>query len=146
MPILRILLTKIEGKRNIDVTVKDSVSVGTNSRIDEVRKETIEGVTGEVLAIDFGLDTEYDPDIGRVSLAGTIYYGGEMNKIAEGTGKKVTLKPETIKDVHQAILRVPIMVAINTARELSLPMPINLPRVELTSGSGGDKKSSSGAA
>lgn len=137
MPILRILLTKIEGKKKLDVTVKESISVGTNSRIDEVRKENLEGF-GEVLAINFGLDTEYEPDIGRVSLEGVIYYGGEMSKIAEISAKKLVLKDQTLKDIHQAILRIPIIVSVNTARELGLPMPISLPHVEVRSG--GDNK------
>lgn len=139
MPILSILLTKIEGKKKLDVSVKESVSVGTNSRIDGVKKETLEGV-GEVLAVSFGLDTEYEPDIGRVSLEGVIYYGGEMSKIAEISSKKLVLKDQTLKDIHQAILRIPIIVSVNTARELGLPMPISMPRVEVRSGgSGGDK-------
>lgn len=137
MPILRILLTRIAGNKNMDVEVKESVSVGTNSKINDVRKETL-GDMGEVLAVDFGLDTEYDPKIGSINLEGTIYYGGDMNKIAEGSGKKLMLKPETIKEIHQAILRVPIIVAVNTARELGLPMPIGLPRVELSQKGGGN--------
>ncbi len=134
MPIVRILLTKIEGKKKLDVVVKESVSVGTNSRIDEIKKENLEGI-GEVLAINFGLDTEYEPDIGRISLEGVIYYGGEMSKIAEITSKKLVLKDQTLQDIHQAILRIPIIVSVNTARELGLPMPISLPRVEVKSGS-----------
>lgn len=136
MPILRILLTKIAGNKNMDVEIKESVSVGTNSRINDVRKEML-GDMGEVLAVDFGLDTEYDPKIGSINLEGVIYYGGDMSKIADGSGKKLALKPETIKEIHQAILRVPIIVAVNTARELGLPMPIGLPRVELSQKSGG---------
>lgn len=146
VPILSILLTKIEGRKKLGVVVKESVSVGTNSRIDEVRKEHLEGV-GEVLVISFGLDTEYEPDVGRVSLEGVIYYGGEMSKIAEISSKKLVLKDQTLKDVHQAILRIPILVSVNTARELGLPMPISLPRVEVRSApQGGSVGGARGAA
>lgn len=127
MPIARILITKIDAKRNLGMEVKDgNVNVATNSRVNEVSKE------GDTIKIDFGLETSYKPKIGSVDVEGIMYYTGKFDQIlVDPKAKEPVLLPEVTREIHQAILRVPILTAISAAREVGLPVPINLPTVEL---------------
>ncbi len=127
MPIARIIITKIDGKRNLGVEVKDgNVNVATNSKVNDVSKE------GDLIKIEFGLETSYKPKIGTLDIEGLMYYSGKFEDIlVDPKAKEPVLTPDVAREVHQAILRVPLLTAISSARELGLPAPINLPTVEL---------------
>ena len=131
MPILRVFLTKIDATRDLEAEVEATVNVSTNSSMSDVKVE--KAGNAEMIQITFKLTTLYEPDIGKIDLEGVMYYGGEPLKeiVSDPKAKKLALLPEKAKEIHQAILRIPIVVSVNIARELNLPMPINFPKVEL---------------
>jgi len=129
MPILRITYNNIEGRKTEKIS--QAVEVSTNTHIKDIRKEKLGA--GDAIAIDFKLETDYKPNIGVLSVEGTVYYvSAELEKVIKMEGTKIRLSPEVVKEIHTAILREPVIVAINTAERLGLPMPINFPMVEVS--------------
>ena len=131
MPILRVFLTKVDATRDLDAEVEETVNVSTNSSMSGIKIE--KAGNADVVRVSFKLSTIYEPNIGRIDLEGVMYYGGEPLKdiLSDPKAKKLALLPDKAKEIHQAILRIPIVVSVNIARELNLPMPINFPKVEL---------------
>lgn len=129
MSIVRMFVTKITGNRNIDVDIKEGVSVSSNTKVVNVKKE--KAGNAEFLSVDYALEIGYEPDIGSIKIEGVMHLAGKIEDMIESKKKQITLKPEAYRDAHQAILRIPILISINIARELGLPMPISLPRVEI---------------
>lgn len=131
MPILRVLLTNIDAKRDLDAEVKETVEVSTNSSMTDIKVEKAGEL--DVVQVSFNLVTAYEPKVGNVKLEGVLLYGGvPLDEIlADPKAKKLVLLPDVAREIHQSILRIPIIVSVNVARELNLPMPINLPKVEL---------------
>ncbi len=144
MTVARVALTKIEGK--LAETVPESpgsLSVSTNSRIDKVE---IEDIGKQKVAVAYWvLETTYSPKIGSIEVHGKAWIAGEVDKVTTKTGGKLNLVPVNAKDVHQVVLRMPLIVSINVARELGLPVPINFPTVELSE-DGKDAKDKKGEA
>jgi hypothetical protein len=130
MAIARIVVTRVEGKVFEDAKAEGGLSVATNSTVDSVEIEEIG--KQKIVVAKWGLETEYKPKIGKIEVEGKIYLTGDADKITKKEGGKLILAPEQGKEVHQAVLRMPLIVCINLARELGLPLPINFPTVELS--------------
>ncbi len=128
MPIWRVLYNKIEAEKSNKVT--KSVEVNTNTKIKEVRRE--KAGKAEMLAVDFALNTTYKPKVGSINIEGTVYYTArDLDKVTKTKGKRIMLEPEAMKEVHTAILREPVIIAINNAKNLGLPLPISFPKVKV---------------
>ncbi|MFH0961805.1 MAG: hypothetical protein V1820_03920 [archaeon] len=140
MAVARMLLTKIEGKLNEDAKVEGGqLSISTNSRVEHIAIEDIG--KQKVVVAKWGLDVEYSPNVGKIVVEGKVYVTGDPEKITEKAGTGITLVAEEARHVHQAILRLPLIVAVNVARELSLPLPMNFPTVEISGAQKGKSKS-----
>lgn len=132
MPIWRVIYKRITAEKTDKVT--KSVEVNTNTKIDEVRTEKIG--KGKMLAVDFTLQTLYKPKVGKLEIEGTVYYAAEnLSSIMTKTGKKIKLEANVMREIHTAILREPVIISINNAKNLGLPMPISFPSVRVESGS-----------
>ena len=128
MPIWRVLYTSIKAEKTEKVT--KAVEVNTNTKIEDIKTEKIGA--GEMLAVDFSLDTTYTPNVGKLEVKGTVYYAAEdLSKIMTKTGKKINLEAEVMREIHTAILREPVIISINNAKNLGLPMPISFPAVRV---------------
>jgi|GEM_PF-6089107 len=142
MAITRLLLTKVEAKVNEEEKLSGgSVSVSTNSRVGPVVFEEIGGQ--KVLSMKWGLDVEYAPSVGKIVVEGKVYISGDIDKVTVKNGNTTVLVPDEARQVHQAILRLPLIVAINLAREVALPLPMNFPTVEVEEKSASGKKAKS---
>lgn len=129
MAIARIVLTKVEGKVSEEVKPQEgSIAVATNSRVDSVELQDIG--KQKVVVVSWGLDTEYKPKIGKIVIEGKMYLTGDVDKLVKKTGGTLALAQGEGKEVHQAVLRMPLIVSINIARELGLPLPLNFPIVK----------------
>lgn len=132
MPVWRILYTAIKAEKTEKLT--SSVEVNTNTKIKDVRREKVG--KGEMLAVDFTLETSYTPKVGSINVSGTVYYAApDLDKIiTEKKGKGLSLEASVMREIHLAILREPVIIAINNAKDLGLPMPISFPSVRVQTG------------
>jgi hypothetical protein len=143
MTIARIAVMKIEGTMSEDAEPTSNLSVSTNSTIDKVEIEEV-GNKQKVVVAHWTLDTTYTPKIGSIEVKGKAWVVGEPEKLTTKSGGKLTLVPAQARDLHQAVLRMPLIVSINTARELGLPIPMNFPTVEINDDKGKEKKGEAG--
>lgn len=141
MAVARLVLTKIEGKFNEGEKFESGgkLSVSTNSRVDPVEIEEIG--KQKVATVKWGLDIEYSPAIGKIVIEGKVYVAGDVSKVTEKSGSRISLVAEEARQVHQTILRMPLVVAVNVARELNMPLPMNFPVVEVASDASSKAKS-----
>jgi len=128
MPVWRMLYKKINAEKTEKLTA--AVEVNTNTKIDDIRIEKVG--KGEMLAIDFTLETKYKPNVGHLEVCGTVIYAtSDMSKIMKKVGKNIKLEAKVMREIHTAILREPVIIAINNAKDLGLPMPISFPGVRV---------------
>ena len=137
MAIAKIAVTRIECRLFDDVRAEGGMNVSINSRVDEVSIE--EAGRQKFVVAKWGLDTDYKPKIGKLMVEGKVWLAGDPDKITKKEGGRLDLTPEQGKEVHQMILRMPLIVSINMARELGLPLPINFPMVDIE-GKGKEKE------
>lgn len=129
MPITRLDITGIKCERNPDAA-GGQVKIKTSVEPRKITKKKIDN--NEFLLIDFALRTNYEPDIGIIEISGTVYYTHEDLKSKYTMEKgNVLINPEVAAEVAQLIYIQPAIIAVNLARELRLPLPIQFPRVEL---------------
>lgn len=129
MPIVRVDLNSVRSARR-EVRSEGGVKIKTSAEPGKIRKEKVGNQ--EMLLIDFALKTTYDPDIGEIEVAGTAFYTDEKleSKYTKDKGQ-IKIAPDVMAEVAQMVFIQPAILAINLARELRLPLPIQFPKVQL---------------
>lgn len=134
MPVLDVLLTKVEGHRSPvenDVTIVGGIKVNSHTQIDKILKEKF-GTIGECLFVDFSYNVKYEPNIGGMEIAGkVIYHAKKLTQACDNKDGKIVLRPEAFAEVQNSILASSVIQALFMARDLKLPPSIQLPRVKL---------------
>ncbi|MBM3309098.1 MAG: hypothetical protein FJY77_02490 [Candidatus Altiarchaeales archaeon] len=131
MAVVNFKLTKVTGEKRDKVSKKTTVKA--NSAIESVKKDKAEGV-GEYLHINFKYEVKYDPDIGEIVLDGNLWYTSPKLKDMMEDGKdKIQLKNEAVQEISTSIIRECLLESLDIAKKLRLPLPINLPSVEIKS-------------
>lgn len=131
MAILNFRMTRVTGEK------KDKISRNTkvkaNSAIVSVKKESSDGI-GEYLHVNFRYEVKYDPDIGEILLEGNLWYAHpKLKDLMEESKDKIELKNEAVQEISTSIVRESLLESLDIAKKLRLPLPINLPRVEIKS-------------
>lgn len=131
MAILNFRLTKVTGEKK--ERISKNTTVKANSAIESVKKEKSDGV-GEYLEVNFRYEVKYSPDIGEIVLQGNLWYASpKLNELIEEGKEKIQLKNEAVQEISTAIIRESLLESLDIAKKLRLPLPINLPRVEIKS-------------
>lgn len=140
MAILNFKLTKVSGEKKENVT--DKTTVKANSAIESVKKEKNKNI-GEYLHINFRYDVKYDPDIGEINLEGELWFQNpKLKDLMEDKKDKIQLKQEAVQEISTAIIRESLLESLDIAKKLRLPLPINMPRVEIKADTVDFKKAS----
>lgn len=131
MAILNFRLTRVTGEKRDKLS--KNTKVKANSAIVSVKKESSEGV-GEYLQVNFRYEVKYEPEIGEIVLEGNLWYAHpKLNEYAEEGKDKIQLKNEAVQEISTSIVRESLLESLDIAKKLRLPLPINLPRVEIKS-------------
>jgi len=96
--------------------------------------ETAVDAKKSIIKYEFNFTCKYEPGLGLVELTGELVemYEKEFSaKVMEGWNKDKKLHPEVMQRVLNSILGRANIEAIVISRELGLPSPIQLPKVEL---------------
>lgn len=126
MPIIGFSIKKIEASR--DAEPQSSLKANSTPKITDVKEIDIASLGQKALVISFEFKTEYEPDIGKISISGDVLYMAANNKeILEQWKSKETMPDEAYLEVVNALFRRCLVKALNLADDLQLPTPIQLP-------------------
>jgi hypothetical protein len=130
MAIMRLDITGINCSR-FDMEIKQPLKVMTSAEPVNVTKKKIG--KQDFLLVEFNLKTTYEPKIGELKVSGIAYYTDDKldDKYEKDKKGNIRIKSQVIGEVAQIVFTTPAILAVNMAKELRLPMPIQFPRVEM---------------
>ena len=125
MPVWRVTINNIKAERSskapegITVEVKPSL----------VKAEIEDAGTAKLVRTDYKLAANYEPNVGKIEIEGSIYFIGVDPKKALEKGKLSDV--ELIRQAYQRIFLEPMVTAIGLAKELRLPLPVKMPEIKV---------------
>lgn len=134
MPVIDVIYDKLEVNRtNKRLDIKKEIQVSNNFGLKEVSKQKLPGA-GDCAIVSFEYKTDYEPDMGNIVIQGRVVYHEKNIKdaIKEEKGN-VILKQKPLEEVNNAILRSSTIQALLLAKEMRLPLPLQLPKVSIES-------------
>ncbi len=129
MAIVNYKVQKMKAER----TDKESrnVNVTSNFMITSIKKGNDKRI-GDYLLVNFKFDVNYNPNLGYINLEGSIWYQNpKLESMFTEKDGKIELKSDAIQEVSTAILRDSLVESIDIAKRLRLPIPIQLPKVNV---------------
>lgn len=111
-----------------------SVNIESNAGVSGVTEMPVIDPKKSVLKFDFTFNVKYEPDAGYITLGGEIvqiYDKDFGSRILEQWNKDKKILPEVMKDVFNTILSRSNVEAMIISRDMGLPSPIQLPRVDV---------------
>lgn len=134
MAIVGFNFTKILAERNEDVRGK--INISNNVSIKNVEEADLSlGKTGQKgLKFSFEFISKYDPKVGNVLLEGNVLYVGDQKKVKEifsGWKKDKKIPDDVVKGVLGVILNKCNIQALILSRDINIPSPVPLPKVEM---------------
>ncbi|MBI4016422.1 MAG: hypothetical protein HY363_01890 [Candidatus Aenigmarchaeota archaeon] len=115
---------------------KGKVSVNNNVAVKNVDKVelTFGANKQDVLKFDFEFKATYDPKIAELTFTGSLTYFEKKEKVAElaaGWKKDKKIPKEVMNPILNSILSKCNIEALILSREINLPPPIPMPKVNL---------------
>lgn len=134
MAIVGMSFTKLLAERKTDE--REKVNISNNVSIVNVEESQLPlgTQTQESLKISFLFTTTYEPSLGIIELQGNLLYLGEakqLKEIAKNWEKEKKLPAETMKQVINAVLNKCNIQALVMSKDIGLPPPVPLPRVNI---------------
>jgi hypothetical protein len=131
MTIVRINLNKINAERNLVAKV-DKVSIKNNVSLKDVEAMDFDKDGKKGLKFSFTFDCNYEPELGKIEVAGQVFYMEEaklVNEIKESWDKDKRIPTIVMEQIINAALHKGNIQAIKTAEDVNLPSPLPLPKV-----------------
>lgn len=123
--------TKISAER---MGTSENVKVESNVAITNIVESKMSDPKKSILKFLFNFKAKYEPGIGLIELNGELIeiYDKELGtKILEGWTKNKNLHKDVAGRVLNAILTKSNIEAIIMSKELGLPSPVQMPKVEI---------------
>lgn len=139
MTIVGFNFNKISAEKKAGASGK--INVSNNVILKNIEKAKIAVGTGDSDAIKYSFEftSQYEPKMGSILLTGDVIAVEDVKTVKEVTEnwkKSKTLPPEIMGPLLNNILTKCNIEALLLSKELNLPPPIQLPKIEIT----GDKK------
>ena len=118
------------GSKNGKLTISNNVGI---SEIGEA-KVPFGNEKMKCLKVNFKFESKYEPKVAEILLEGDVLYmlpSDNANKLLEDWKAKKNLSGEAIQPIMNAILSKSNIEALILSRELNLPSPIPLPKVNI---------------
>ncbi|MFP4608181.1 MAG: hypothetical protein ACOCTR_05085 [Candidatus Natronoplasma sp.] len=126
MPIKSFELTAIDAERySKKGESRKNVKINHNSSVTKIEK-----IDEETNSIDFRFTANYS-GMGMIKIEGNLTHVGEYSKLAETWRKKKNMPNEVAQEIHSTIIKNCIPQSVVIARDLKLPPPIPLPKVNV---------------
>ncbi|MBS3782018.1 MAG: hypothetical protein KGY66_04080 [Candidatus Thermoplasmatota archaeon] len=116
---------------------RKNIKINHNSSVTKVNK--IDSKTNQV---DFRFTANYS-GMGVIKIEGSLKFIGEFPNLAKNWRKKNKMPNEVAKEIHTTVINNCIPQSVTIARDLNLPPPIPLPKVNMPD-EGSNKTSSKG--
>jgi len=103
-----------------------NIRIDQNSSVTRISKGQEEGTA----AVEFRFTANYT-GIGYIKIEGTIVLEGEAEKLVDEWGRKSSMPDEVANIVHNVVVSNCIPTALLVARDIRLPPPFPLPRINI---------------
>ncbi|MCF7798366.1 hypothetical protein K9M74_00515 [Candidatus Woesearchaeota archaeon] len=123
------ILVERTGKASKQMNIKSGMNI-----TDVISSDVVKGTGQKAYAIKFTFEVNYEPKVAQILLEGAITYLADetLGKEIEETWAKNKLLPKSITlNVFNRILHNCNVEALILSKELSLPAPIQLPKVKM---------------
>lgn len=133
MTIVGFYFTKIEAVKNEGV--KGKINIANNVSITDVKEadNNFGGETQKGVNFLFKFTSKYEPEAGAINLEGNVLYMENkdvVKKLLAGWKKEKKLDKDLMKGILNTILTKSNIQALILSRDINLPPPIPLPKVE----------------
>jgi len=115
----------IEARRLVPVGSQKNIRIDHNSTV-----TTISLKSPEEAKVDFRFTASYGA-VGIINIEGSLIYRGDAAALVKEWEEKRRMPDEAAQEIHSAIMGNCITEAIIMAREVRLPPPIPLPKVNI---------------
>lgn len=127
MPIKSIEISSIEGRRFLKRNEKM-----TNVRIDNNSSVTrITEINNREADVEFRYTATYG-GAGIITIEGAMVFEGNATELASMWVQENNIPSEAASAIHTAIMRVCVPEAVIVSRDLKLPPPLPLPKINIT--------------
>jgi len=124
-------LKAIDAERYIERGEKrDNIKINHNSSVTKMKN-----IDSKTTHIDFRFTANYS-GMGKIKIEGSMKYVGEHSDLAQKWQREKKMPNDVAKQIHTAIIKKCIPEAVGIAKNINLPPPIPLPKVNIK-----DKKS-----
>jgi len=134
MTIVGFNYSKMVADKSLTATGKFSITSNLSIKDVEEASFVIGADKQESLKFNFMFETLYAPDLGKITLEGSVIYLEAKEKVQETlkTWKKTKKLPKDVmQEVLTSILNRCNVQALIIARDMNLPSPIPLPKVQI---------------
>jgi hypothetical protein len=129
MSVLGIRFRSLEAKRE-GGKVTPQIKVNSVPKITGVRETNMPMFEKKALSVDFEFLTEYNPNIGSITMSGEVFYVTDKNaQILKLWKSKKELPEEMRIEILNHLFRACLLKIANMADDLQLPPPMAIPRV-----------------
>ena len=133
MTIVGFLFTKMHAEKKEGT--KGKINISNNVSVKDVKESetAFSSENQKTISFQFFFTSKYEPDVGEISLEGNVIYMGkkdEVKKIMASWKKDKKIDKDIMKNILNTILTKCNIEALILSREISLPPPIPLPKVE----------------
>lgn len=137
MPVIGFNFDKISAQRINNL--KGNVNINHTVNITNVKKEEVNiDKKQDILKFEFEFKVEYQPNIGNISLEGSVLYLDDPKKLKEledSWKKNKKLPPNITSNIVNTILLKSNVKALILSQDINLPPQIQLPRASINSSS-----------
>lgn len=133
MPVVNFRIKKITAERK-EISAQEAatnVNVTSNFTLLSMAKKK-DDMVGDYLLVNFKFNVSYKPDLGYVDLEGYLWYSApDLSKTIKEKNGKIEIGADALKEISTAVLRDSILEAVDITRKLKLPIPVNMPKVDV---------------
>ncbi|RMF06578.1 hypothetical protein D6764_01950 [Candidatus Woesearchaeota archaeon] len=143
MAVISFSFTNLQAQTKKPVRGKISISNGVSITSAEKADINFGDTTKAGIRFGFEYKSTYTPDIGSVVINGRLIFlhdADKVNKVLEEWDKSQKVMPDVAKEIMSTILNRCSVQALVMSRDVGLPPPIPLPKVELKPTSKKSKK------
>jgi len=132
MAIVGFSFTKISAERK--PVIEQAVNIESNAGVSNIEELPVIDPKKSIIKFEFDFVVKYEPSAGKIELKGEVVemYDKDFGaKVLEYWGKEKKIYGEVMQDVFNTLLARSNMEAIVISRDLGLPSPIQMPRVDM---------------
>jgi len=134
MPVTKTEILNLEARRGGTAGKKMNLRIDNNSSI-----SMISLVSPEEARVDFRYNATYS-GLGNIAIEGRLFFSGEAKELYESWSETGNMPEKSASEIHSAIMRSCLPIAVLLSREVKLPPPLPIPTIEVKK-KGGKKKS-----